>query len=485
MYNSALIETFKTFSKQEMKDFSLFIKSPFFNTNQSVINLFEKIKILYPEFEEIKLDKKLLFGNAFGKIKYNDSFMRMTVFRLMELVKEFLIHTNIQRKNFTKETSLLDEFNIRELNSLMQKTISELDKKIDKHKAKEADSFYAKYRLEYFKNDIKSRDTKMITHKDKLSEDLMLEQKSLNTFFFMSSLKFFQYFLNQKNFVVNAGGNPDFINNILEHLKLNEDYLKVPALKLYHTMSLMLLTDDDKYFFELKKLLFEDKDELSYIEKFNLIADLRNYAQKKFDKGNIEFRDSMIDIIKFSIDKNFFTPLEGGKNISEIRFMNIVWTGLQLREFEWLEELIKKLIVRIDPDKRKYVLAYTNAAINFEKGNFSKALELLGDSGSIKNVFYKAATKQLTLMIYYELNWFVPASDLLDAYRHFIKTDKLLPEIYIAKSNLFIKYYEKLLKVSDNKDNRSYDITQLVSELKTTSLTWILKKAQELEMKIL
>jgi len=196
MYNSALIETFKTFSKQEMKDFSLFIKSPFFNTNQSVIKLFEKIKILYPEFEEIKLDKKLLFGNAFGKIKYNDSFMRMTVFRLMELVKEFLIHTNIQRKNFTKETSLLDEFNIRELNSLMQKTISELDKKIDKHKAKEADSFYAKYRLEYFKNDIKSRDTKMITHKDKLSEDLMLEQKSLNTFFFMSSLKFFQYFLN-------------------------------------------------------------------------------------------------------------------------------------------------------------------------------------------------------------------------------------------------------------------------------------------------
>jgi hypothetical protein len=488
MFNSALIETFKTFNKQELKDFSLFIQSPFFNTNQSVVKLFGQIRILYPEFDEINLEKKFLFGKAFGKIKYNDSFMRMTVFRLMELTKDFLIHSNLQRNNFTKETLLLDEFNIRELKNLMLKSISELDKKIDKQKAKDADSFYAKYKLEYYKNEIKSRDTKMITYKDTLGEDMMLEQKSLNTFFFMNSLKFFQYFLNQKNFVVNAGGYPDFINNILEYLKLNEDYLKVPALNIYYNMILMLLTDsennnydnNDKFFYELKRILFEDKDDLSFIEKFNLIADLRNYAQKKFDRGNITFRDSMIDIIKFSIDKNILTTQEGGKYISEIRFMNIVWTGIQLKEYDWLEELIKKIIDRIDPGKRNYVLAYSNAAINFDKGNFSKSLDLLGNSGPIKNVFYKAATKQLTLMIYYELKWFIPASDLLDAYRHFIKTDKLLPEIYISKSNMFIKYYSNLLKINESTGENKFIITKLVSELKLTSQQWLLEKAEEL-----
>ncbi|MBK7253128.1 MAG: hypothetical protein IPI04_04200 [Ignavibacteria bacterium] len=214
--------------------------------------MYRQIKILYPDFDEKYLDKILLFKKSFGKIKYDDGFMRMTVFRLMELAKEFLVHINLQRNNLLKETLLMDELNNRELNELLIKNIQALDKKIDKQKVKEADTYFAKYKIEYFRNDIKSRDTKMITYKDKLNKDLMLEQKNLNTFFFMSSLKFFQYFLNQKSFVVNTEGYPDFINSILEYLKNNKDYLNVPAIKLYYYMTLLLLTEDDKYFLSLR-----------------------------------------------------------------------------------------------------------------------------------------------------------------------------------------------------------------------------------------
>lgn len=481
MFKSALIESLKTFSKQEIKEFSLFIQSPFYNTNQSVIKLNEQIKKLYPDFDEKSTNKKLLFESAFGKIKYNDSFMRMTVFRLQELLKEFLIYRNLQRHHLLKETHLLDELNSRELNSLMMKSINELDKKIDKQNVKEAETYFAKFKLEYFKNDIKSRDTKMITYKDTLDKDLMLEQKSLNIFYFISSLKFFQYFLNQKDFVVNAEGYPEFMSNILGFLKMHEDYLQVPVLKVYYYMVLMLSTKEEKYFFELKKILFEDKNDLSYVEKFNLIVTLRNYAQRKFNDGDAEFKSSMIDIIKFSIEKNLLTVAEGGKYMNEIRFMNIVWVGIQSNEYEWLGEFMKKFISRIEPDKRQYVLAYNTACVEFEKGNYSEALEKLGKSGPIKNVIYKAAIYQLTLMIYYELHEFVTAGNLLDAYRHFIRTDKLLPELYITKCNVFIDYYNRLLKINDDPQNNSFEISELISELKSTSLSWLLKKAEELE----
>lgn len=164
-----------------------------------------------------------------------------------------------------------------------------------------------------------------------------------------------------------------------------------------------------------------------------------------------------------------------------MRFMNIVWIGIRSNELDWLEKFMKIFIDRIEPDKKQYVLAYGTAGIEFEKGNFNKALEILGQSGPIKNVYYKAAIKQLTIMIYYELQWFIPSADLLDAYRHFIRTDKLLPEMYITSCNSFIDYYNRLLKLNDNTGDNTFEISQLLSELKSTTQTWLLNKVQEFE----
>ena len=54
---------------------------------------------------------------------------------------------------------------------------------------------------------------------------------------------------------------------------------------------------DDKYFFELKDLLLEDKADLSYLEKFNLISVLRNYAHRKLNEGNTDFKESILQKI--------------------------------------------------------------------------------------------------------------------------------------------------------------------------------------------
>lgn len=481
MYKSTIIDIFRSFNKADIKEFGVFIQSPFFNTNQSVVKLYEQIKKLYPEFEENLSDKKLLFERAFGKIKYNDSFMRMTVFRMLELIKEFLIYRNLQRNDLMKETLLLDELNFRELNNLMMKSIYYLDKKIEKQKAKNAETYFVKYRLEYFKNDVKARDTKMITYKDTLDEDLMNEQKNLNAFFFISSLKFFQYFLNQKDFVINAEGYPDFINSILEYLKSGSEYLIIPVLKVYYNLVLLLISKKDKYFFELKKMLFEDKDDLTHTDKYNVITVLRNYGSRKYSEGNKEFIDSVFDILKFSIEKDLLTSSPGSKYINEARFTHIAWTGIKAKDFNWVEEFLKKYIIKIEPEKRQYVFAFNISRLEFEKGNYSEALEQLGKSGPIKNVFYKANIKQLTLMIYYELQWLIPAADLLDAFRHFIRTDKLLPELYKTSFISFINFFNRLLKIKDGTKNNFLEISVLISELKSTSQIWLLKKAKEIE----
>lgn len=480
MVKSNLTEVFNTFSKQEMKDFGIFIQSPFYNTNQSVIKLYEQLKKLYPDFDENELDRKILFEKAFGKIEYDDNFWRMTVFRIMELAKEFLIICNLGRNDKLKDSILLDELNFRELDNLLSKSVNELDKKIQKEKAKDADSHYSKFKLEYYRNDIKSRDTKMITYKDVLDNDLMKEQKYLNIYFIICSLKFFQYFLNQKNFVVNAGGYPDMIVELLEFIKNNPEYLNEPELKLYHGLVQLLMTKEEKYFFELKDKLFEDSDNLKINSKHNLVAVIRNYAQMKIHEGKMEYIDHAFEILKFSLDKEIITYSPLGKYMTETRFMSIVWSGLLLKKYDFTEKFINKYIEKIDPDIRQYVFAYNIAKLEFERGNYQKALEKIGESGNIKNVMYKAAVKQLYLMIYFELKLIVPASELLDSYRHFVKTDKLLPEIYKTQCNTFITYFGRLLKLTDLDKGNEFELQKLIKELKSSPQKWLLRKALEI-----
>ena len=248
MFKSPIIKILKTFSKQDMKEFGLFVRSPFFNTNQSVIKLFEQIKKYHPEFDDKIQGKELLFEKTFGKIKYDDSFMRVTVFRLLELAKEFLIHRNLKRNDLLKDVILLDELNYCELYDVILRSISDLEKKTDKIKVRDDQLYFFKYRMEYFKNEVKAKDTKLITYKDALTEDLMLEQRNLNIYFFINSLKFFQFFLNQKDFVVNASGYPEFVNNVLEYLETNNEYLNVPTLKTYYLLIKLISKKDNKYF---------------------------------------------------------------------------------------------------------------------------------------------------------------------------------------------------------------------------------------------
>ncbi|HMQ68351.1 MAG TPA: hypothetical protein PKA90_05160 [Ignavibacteria bacterium] len=482
MFKSNLIGVLKTFSKQELKEFYLFIQSPVYNTNQSIIKLYDQLKLIYPEFDEMQSSKKLLFKKAFGNIEYDDSFMRMNVFRLTELVKEFLIYIHLRKNNVFKTTILLEELNYRELDTLLKKTLTEQDKKIEKEKAKDSDTYFAKYKLEYYKNDIKSRDTKMITYKDKLDKDLILEQKYMNINFFINSLKFFQYFLNQKNFVVNTNGYPDFTGEILKFLGQNPEYLNEPELKLYYDLVQLLLTKDEKYFNVLKKKLFENSDDLKINSKHNLVSVIRNYAQLKIHEGKSEFKDTSFEILKFSLDKDIITYTPQGNYMTETRFMAVVWSGLIVKKYDFTEKFIKKYIEKIEPDKRQYVFAYNYAKLEFERGNFSDALKRLEESGKITNVMYKAATKQLYLMIYFEMNMYVQAFDLLDSYRHFVKTDKLLPEMYRSQCNTFINFFNRLLKIAESNGNDSFELKKLIKELGSTSQLWLLKKAKEITL---
>src|SRR6187399_2721319 len=109
MVESSLILLLKKFDKQQLKDFNNFVKSPFFNTNNALVKLYEYIRKQYPDYSPEKLEKEKVYRKLFGKTEYNDGFIRVLMSNLQNLAEEYLSYMGLQSDPLIKRKYLLDE----------------------------------------------------------------------------------------------------------------------------------------------------------------------------------------------------------------------------------------------------------------------------------------------------------------------------------------------------------------------------------------
>ncbi|MEO8210707.1 MAG: hypothetical protein ABI840_09095, partial [bacterium] len=58
MHTNTLIDLLKTFSAKELKEFSEFLRSPFFNKRNAVVNLYNVLIRSHPDYEKESISKE-------------------------------------------------------------------------------------------------------------------------------------------------------------------------------------------------------------------------------------------------------------------------------------------------------------------------------------------------------------------------------------------------------------------------------------------
>ncbi|MEZ4691434.1 MAG: hypothetical protein R3A12_15255 [Ignavibacteria bacterium] len=142
-------------------------------------------------------------------------------------------------------------------------------------------------------------------------------------------------------------------------------------------------------------MLLENKEDLSYLEKFNLIAILKNYAYRKLNEGDKDFKASFVEVCKFSIDKDILSYTEKGGYINEMRFMNLVWTGTISNELDWLEEFIKNFIKELSRIKNNMYLLTAKQYWNLKEEIFHRRLNCSVKADRLKMFFIKLQSNSL------------------------------------------------------------------------------------------
>ena len=239
--------------------------------------------------------------------------------------------------------------------------------------------------------------------------------------------------------------------------------------------------DDESNISNFKKLLDEHLDRFDWLEKRNFYYILVSACTLMLEKGAVKYKSELLEAYERMLELGIYSDFEGG-NFSAKLFRNIVAAASLAEEYDWLERFINKYSNELSDSERKNVYNLSMALLNFARGEYGKTLEnIMGID--IQLVQFKIDVRYLTVKTFYELNYYEQLLSSIDAFRHFLYSDKFISErvayVYTNFCNLAGRLAK--MKIDNNTDNLQLVIKEIQQlENKATS-EWLMRKANELD----
>jgi len=488
MKETKLINMLRTFSKEEMKQFEKFVDSPFHNRGVSCLPLLKELKKYYPEFSNKKLNSENLYRKLYPGKPFKKQVMWNLTSAMEKMTDDFLIQVALKRDEFTKHSLLLLELSSKPIPKYYYKKLKEFEKFSDSLCLGEdamtgTDFFKVKWKYEAVRGVYYQMIDKLSLVRDqpvKKSEYLFLSfiqnltQDIYNTHYI--ELMYNESFpLKLSNKLVENVNFPEIINYAktknFEYAWLVEFY--------YNKLMCLLKPDEEKYFFDLRKM-FEDKyQSFTNFENYNTISTLTNYCIDKTKIGKENFFYILFEINKMRLDKNFASP--GSSLLRKTVYIQMITTALAINEIGWVKQFIEENTGNLNKELRASISSLGNALLCLKLKKYNKVLEYLINVEFV-DVRDKIHVKFLLAQTYYEMDEIDSLMHHLDASKHFLHNNKFVSEDHRKSYGNFLNFLTNIVSLKEHPD--PFSVQKLKNEIETVSelseKQWLLEKINQL-----
>lgn len=493
MLKSKALDILGALSPDEVKEFRIFLTSPYYNTNKTVLKFFDILIKFYPEFNQSSLTKESIYTKMHPGSKYKDEVIRNLLSRLLLLGENYLRVKGFENDEYRKELYLIGELSKRKVGSLFEKNVKRLESSLPE-KDTEGTSYLLKFELETEKFNFNLSNKKISSPLD-IEEDmeiLIKRGEHLINFFVLTHLKgmdFLQKFSKLYNFSIEDTLPADFT----KRLKLPEllEYMirrKGENKEIYQIYLNLIRAFDDiediKYYKNLKKLLIDNADTLSMDEKHYLFGKVLDYGTLKNRRNEkSQFEEEHFSNHKMYLENEYYLHSKN-RHLPLDLFRNILILSLRRKDFKWAEKFINDYIKKLKKEYQENTYHYAMAFLYFQKGENEKALEQI-NRVVYDSFAFKYDVRNLNLMICYELGKWESVKSIIESYKRFLLNNKNVGAERKEFYGNFIKYLAKLVKIKDdvNKPDKVEKdfLTKEISKTNNFSYRdWVLKKAEEL-----
>ncbi|MBK9227146.1 MAG: hypothetical protein IPL67_08895 [Ignavibacteria bacterium] len=473
MQKSNLIKILLKLNSSEFKSFGKFVNSPYFNTNKKLSEFYEELKKYYPAFDDLNLTKENIFRKLYGQDKVVMGTMYFLISEMEALLEKFL---SIERIDpVALELSMLKTIGSMNLNKLFDVKYRNVKKQL----TKAPDN----YNLNNFMlaninraNMIERKES--LTKKDVFKKEWLEPVNELVKLFLKNMLWNISLFSNFKKHL-NEKLDIPFYNEVLSYVETNKLHEKDLGMKLLLYQTKMINDNDEKYYFELKRIFEDSHRFISLDDTQELMANLNNFCMKKVISG-FPFQEEQFEIQNLFL-KHYIEKTEDSFPIDA--FNQIFMLGMSLGKVKWAKDYVRRYGKRLEEKFRDNALPYSNAVIYFREKQFGQALKQLSSIKNFSHIFYKPSVKLLQLKTYYELGLYAEAADVSNSFIQFLRNDRLTTSDIKKVYSDFIGIYKKLLSAQFSADRNK--INSLKHEIETKrkfliARNWFKEKINEL-----
>lgn len=475
MYKSKLILLLKTLNKKEIKKLGEFVNSPFYNKNKNIKALFAVLINFHPDYESKNIEIENIYKELFPGKEFNYYRISNVISDLLQLAKMYLTVQAAESDSIKSKILLLEEFNKRNLEVFSTQTDNEIKKDLESLAIKDENFYLDNYLLNrsksiYYKISGSNLEFNM----------LQAEYDSFYEYTLVTILKLFTKMLYNKNH-----GKIEFNIKMFEEIW---GYVKKTDLEgntlysIYKTIISLELEKDEKEYRKLLKLKDVYLSHLSDEDLYNIYIFMNSFISYRLNKfGDEKYYNDRFMVLKETIDHGFISP----EFISFSDYTYFYIAACTVGEFEWAENFKDKFKTGIRPaEETDNSVNFCNAFINYRKKNFEKALDFFSKT-NFKLYFLKVTVKSFTVRILYEMNLEEQALTALDAFRHYLKNEKLILEDQKRAHYDFLKYTAELFKIRNDHSGRDAldELNEKILSMDNSAYgvkNWLLKKAEEL-----
>ena len=465
-----MVSIFRVLDKKEIKELRKWVNSPAHNQRQDVADLFEYLVAGSHLFSEKHLEKERVFHAVYPNKTYSDAEMRQVMHFLLKAVEDFLVYNELLRDEVRAQTMLAKVYRQRKLPKQFQKTVDGGWATLRQQPHRNHQHFENEYLLQY----------EQFNHLSTLGRTVPLNLQELSDsndiLFIINKLQVGCIMLSHQK-VFNTNYNLGLLTQALNYVEQNSSLLENPAIAIYfYTYKSSIESENESYFKELKEQIKSKGDVFPLPEIRNIYLFAVNYCIGKMNLGNFSYVREAFNLYQQGLSKDIF--LENNQ-LSRFTFRNIVAIGLQLKEYSWVEDFIKRYQQFLDEKHREGFVQFNMAHLYFEKKNYNEAMKLMARF-DYDDILIMLVAKTMLLKMYYELDEVTALDSLLGSMKTYLQRKKVMGYHKDNYKNI-IQYTKKMLKVAHYDKEQ---IQKLKQEIETvnplTERKWLLAQLDKL-----